>query len=486
MKLSVSARLNLALWVIMVALFPITSLPLLVRLVGSDTVAAPSGVLLLLLVSFWLLPYIWRGGQLPRQTVVLLWLAGFALLTTALSHFREVPAYKGMGMLPAQAKALLTLAVGLCFYWLSATWPQKPDRLRLTLQVINWSGLALIAWSLAQAAAWYSLHRYPDWMRSLQELVSVGTLFRQRINGFTLEPSWLAHQLNMLYLPFWMAASLRRYSAHSRRIYGVSFENLLLAAGMLVLFLTLSRVGLAAFLLIVAYMGLRLGLWLWSRLRARFGGRTSAALSAISLAGMVLFLMAAAVVVGIILSRLDPRMRTLFQFDWGRENPILYYATQLSFSARMVYWQAGWKIFNDFPFWGVGLGNAGFYFPEAMSAYSWKLVEVHDLFYRTSTLLNIKSLWVRLLAETGIVGFSLFIIWLLLHWLTARYLEQSQQPIRAVLGWAGQLVLIGFLIEGFSVDSFAFPYLWFTMGLLAAGWQQSGRLYNGGIEERTL
>jgi hypothetical protein len=33
----------------------------------------------------------------------------------------------------------------------------------------------------------------------------------------------------------------------------------------------------------------------------------------------------------------------------------------------------------------------------------------------------------------------------------------------------GAFVLIALLLEGFSVDSFGLPYLWFSLGLLSAG-----------------
>jgi hypothetical protein len=37
------------------------------------------------------------------------------------------------------------------------------------------------------------------------------------------------------------------------------------------------------------------------------------------------------------------------------------------------------------------------------------------------------------------------------------------------VGLMGILVMIGFLIEGFSIDSFAMPYLWFSAGIVTAG-----------------
>ncbi len=33
---------------------------------------------------------------------------------------------------------------------------------------------------------------------------------------------------------------------------------------------------------------------------------------------------------------------------------------------------------------------------------------------------------------------------------------------------AGQLALVGFAVEGFSIDSFALPYLWVAAGMLTA------------------
>jgi hypothetical protein len=43
-----------------------------------------------------------------------------------------------------------------------------------------------------------------------------------------------------------------------------------------------------------------------------------------------------------------------------------------------------------------------------------------------------------------------------------------KDPVIKVAGLTGQLVLIAFIVEGFSVDSFALPYFWFSAGLLSA------------------
>jgi O-antigen ligase len=80
-------------------------------------------------------------------------------------------------------------------------------------------------------------------------------------------------------------------------------------------------------------------------------------------------------------------------------------------------------------------------------------------------------MWYRLLAETGTVGFVLFVIWLLGLWFSSRSFLNSRDGTMKTIALAGQLALVAFIFEGFSIDSFGFPYLFFQAGLIAsAGW----------------
>ena len=461
-------------WALLVLLLPLTSLPLLAKLVHSPSVAAPSGVVLLIAVIFGYLPYLWRGGVLPRQSMPLLIFIAITLAACLAAFFIDLPPFKAVSIYRNELEGLLTLAVGVSFYLVVATYPASPERMRKTLLWLNFSGLILILWSLTQVATWYLFNRYPAWIRTLQDLISLGPLYRQRPAGFTLEPSWLAHQLNMLYLPIWLAATIKRKTAFSRRILGVSGENLLLIGGAAVLFLTYSRVGLLAFLLMIAFLLIRANFWLIKRLENRaqrlrkVSVRKKYALRVGLFAGLLVFYLIALLGLGYGLSRVDVRMKNLFQFSSGVDNPILTYTRDLNFASRVVYWQAGWGVFNQYPWLGVGLGNAGYFFPQTMSSFGWGLFEVRNLMYSAPDLPNIKSLWVRLLAETGLIGFGCFVIWLNLHWMTGRELEKQKTRYGPWLGMAGQFVLIGLLLEGFSVDSFALPYFWVTLGLVAA------------------
>jgi O-antigen ligase len=83
--------------------------------------------------------------------------------------------------------------------------------------------------------------------------------------------------------------------------------------------------------------------------------------------------------------------------------------------------------------------------------------------------MNIKSFWIRLLAETGIVGFVFFVSWYATLARAGFSAWSSSDPLLRMLGLAGLFMLVGFLAEGFSVDSYALPYLWFGAAMLSAG-----------------
>lgn len=450
-------------WGVFFALLPVTSMPLIVRLVGSDVVAAPSGLIAALIFIGWVVPR-WLSGSL-RFSEGMTPLAVFALYALALTFGRfllgEDVFYKSANPFRQAVSASLTLIVGLIFYLAAFSYSQSATRLRFALRVINWSGAAVLAWTLLQAFFWYTYHSYPAWLREIQSFVSVGTLFRQRFVGFTLEPSWLAHQLNLLYLPWWLAAAVRNTTAHGNFRRGrLTVELVLLGFGALVLFLTLSRVGLFAFLLVLGVYVVRHLLW---------GGKGSFR----SRWKRLVWVLIGAPLIGLgilwALTKLDYRMRELFQLELaGRSDTLEFVSEKLSLASRFVYWEAGWRVFMDAPVFGVGLGQAGFQLPDQMSPYALTLVEVRDLIFRSDTVLNIKSFWLRLLAETGVIGFSLFFSWIIISAVQSLSLLRgaASKLLRAV-GTTALFTLAAFAVEGWSVDTFALPYLWVSLGLSA-------------------
>lgn len=471
----IAQRVADILWIIMLALLPITSMPAIARLLGSDTVAAPSILVVFCLLLIWFIPYLLRRGRMVKESIPLLVFVIAALVSTLLANFQVIPPYKDIPYLSNSVEAFMTLLIGVVFFLVTSSYLRDEKKAILTLRVINWSAMVMFLWTACQVVAWHGFGHYPAWMFDLQGLISSRVLYRQRVNGLALEPSWFAHQLNMVYLPFWLAATIKGFSAFKKRLGFLTVENILLVIGIASLFLTLSRVGWLGFLLMFTFLLVKLHSYLVRRVSAALEKKQAQVARkhekrlriGISIFFMIVYVLIIAIAL-YVFSKIDPRMESLFDFSVGKDNPILAYVSELSFGERVVYWLAGWNVFSEHPLFGVGLGNAGFYFPKAITPYGWTLIEVRRLTYRTSILLNVKSLWARLLAETGLVGFAIFCAWL--YSLGRKFVQKTEikGSIQGVCGLSGVFVLCALLAEGFSIDSFAMPYMWVALGLAAA------------------
>lgn len=463
------------LWIILVFTLPVTSMPLVVKLSGSDSVAPLSGLFLLVLLIFWFMPYLLKKGKIPFQSLPLLVFTLSALVSTLLIVFKEIPPYKDIPVLASSIKSVFTLMIGISFYLVSSSFLASTKSFQLTRQVVNWSGLLVIFWSIFQVVVFTSRGFYFEWMQSLQSNVSTSQFFQNRATGFALEPSWLAHQLNLLYLPGWLAASITRNSAHKYKIGFFIFEDFLLIGGAATLLLTLSRVGIMAFVLMLGFFFLRLNFLMENLLETKVL-KTKQLSNRLppKVFRILFFLILSCIYLGVILvviqifKRFDPRMASLFSFSDFKDNIFLRYANSLKFGERIVYWLAAWEVFGSYPLLGVGLGMTGYYFPQNIIGYGWTLYEVRMLIYRSTGLLNAKSLWFRLLAESGLIGFSLFIGWLITLVYSAHALFKHGQKKYQYFGWMGAFFLIGITIEGFSIDSFALPFLWFSAAMISA------------------
>lgn len=472
-------------WAAMILLLPITSLPILSHLTGGTLVAPASIIPLAWLAIFWFVVYVIKKGTLPRETLPFLFFIFVAVTASAFALFLDIPTFKDQSILGEEIKALLTLMIGAAFYMVTASWlSQSRSRLMLTLKLVNVSGLILLLWALIQAVYIYLYQgNFPELLLRFQGIFSIRDLFPGRMSGFAYEPSWLGQQLNLLYLPFWLAATITGWSAFRHRLGKISLENILLAIGLMVLFLS-SRVGMLSFLLVTAFLVIYFNVYLAKRFQAwslKYYDRFPPFLirSARNLIPVLIFFIflgvyfLSAVVLVYSLSRLDLRLANIFTIKSLATLKLLtsnIYSlfAYLSFAERVVYWVAGWNIFNLHPLLGVGLGNAGFFFPQTLPGYGWNLPEVMNLYYRAFTIPNIKSFWVRLLAETGIIGFSSFVAWYYVMAKSSWFIRLNKTPVFKTIGWAGLFVLIAFLIEGFSTDTFALPYLWISLGIVSA------------------
>ena len=466
-------------WVTAVFFLPLSSLPILAAAAHASSVAPVTTFLLSLLAVIWLAPYLIKGGQIPAEGVPLIGFVWAALFTLALAFFRETPSFQNASFWGEGRAALITLAMGMAVFFTTASWARQPgNSLKTTLRIVHFSSIPLFGWSLVQAYfVLFHQSTYPDFVFRIQELVSASSvsLYVGRVTGLAFEPSWLAHQLNTVYLPIWLASTLTGISVF-RRVGKLSIENILLALGCFVLLISFSRVGWISFALalgVVAFWVLvRVTGWLQARFLSQTGGTRQKLYRGLIFLGMLVGFVILGTALSVLLFRIgmyfDPRLGRILEHNPLDARNVYDFANRIFIGERMVYWAAGVGVFNSFPIFGSGLGAAEFYFYQKLPAFAYGLTEVQNLLFRLGMGFNIKSLWVRLLAETGILGFSMFSAWYVGLFRAAGRARKAADPMVRLIGNAGLLMLVGFLAEGFSVDSFALPYFWFAAGLLAA------------------
>ncbi len=469
------------LWTLFLLALPFTSLPLVACIIGGQMVAVPSGLIALALAALWLLPKLLGGMTIPKHTLPLFLFVLIALVATLLAFFYPIPAFKGITLWKENLESVITLVMGVIFYLVTMLWLREKGSesdFNRTLRLITIGGILILVKALIEFILWKQVGRYPVWYRSIHNLFSTGTLYRARVTAFAYEPSWLADQLNLLYIPYWFAAALTRRSAFKRKLWVFQVEDICFLFSSAALLFTLSRLGYLSFLLMIGTLFLSgtafAAGWIQKKVTARYPRfqkkrpRALLHLVVVLLIGLVYISLLAAAVYA--LSVLDFRNEEIFSIDLGKFN-ILKYAEELSFGARVSYWIAGWNIFSRYPFLGVGLGNAGFYFPQALPAYAWRLNEIRQYMFHTGNLLNIKSLWFRVLAETGILGFAAFSAFLAVIFAIISLLRRHKNKLAKTLHWMGLFAFVAFFVEQLSLDTFALPYFWVSFAITAAGFE---------------
>ena len=155
------------------------------------------------------------------------------------------------------------------------------------------------------------------------------------------------------------------------------------------------------------------------------------------------------------------------------------YFEYLGFGARFTYMETAYKIFDQHPLLGVGLGNYVFHFNENLADRPLAVVpEVLRLVVPESVgerLITPKNLIIRIMAETGILGLSTFLAFIMAILGSALYLWFSHNKEVKFWGIGGLLGIIAFGLIAFSFDSFAIPNMWVVFGLITAAMRLARR-----------
>ena len=479
-------------WSITLIGLPLTSFPGFARLTKSIVTPFSSFPAFILLIM-WFIPYILRRGKLPVEGKPIFIFIFIAIATSARAFFIHVPDIKNLAVTGQELRALFSLGIGIAFFFIFAAWPKSSKQLSKALQWIHIGGAILVVWTIFQA--YYILRHasnFPEWMYLIQDrLVVRSPNFAsgvKRVVGLAYEPSWFAHQMVLFYLPLWIAAAYEKKSVFNCRILGLSLENILLVIGLCEFYMCSPRVSLISFLLIIVMLSTKLNKNIYSRLiQVIAKGNVKSPKTALVVqiatgimigvvtAGIYTVMFAGIIYLG---SQRDWRLALLTRYipPWEEiknviildEGTLISYGNRLAFLGRMATWIAGWRIFNLYPWLGVGLGNAGFFIQDQMPSLGWATVEIRALLNDPNVLPSVKSLWLRVMTETGLAGLSTILVWIYLLWKSTRLSYHSIQPDQRIIALAGELFLVAFISEGFSVDYYAMPYLWAFAGLISS------------------
>jgi O-antigen ligase len=142
---------------------------------------------------------------------------------------------------------------------------------------------------------------------------------------------------------------------------------------------------------------------------------------------------------------------------------------QNSAGARAAYTFGALGAYEESPVAGVGLGASGFYIYDHMP--DWAMTTVPDIARQFSPenrlYPNPKNMYVRLLAETGGIGFFIFVAFLFSVLGDSLIALRSNQTFMRYLGIAGLFTWLAVAVYNTTQDSFATPNIWINFGILA-------------------
>jgi O-antigen ligase len=484
-RMSHVERIAWVFWLLLLVSIPVTSFPWVASFSGGETPVSPLSIIPLVFVLF-LGGFVTlkRGFSFSVINWPLVLFIGLTFLSLALSVRVGFLPYKGQSSIDRILRGLITLAIGLGFYLSTQIMLRSHKQFETSLRAIYLGLFLLLAWASVQS--WIVLdgtERMPLWITRTHLFFSVRDLLPDRVTGLAYEPSWLGDQLVVLYFPFLIGSLINGISVFPKLGSKIPFEWVLLIWGMTIFFLTRSRISILSmvFLILIGYiyishLVLRRLVRKWSQRWRLIARRPKIA----HLFGLLCAVILAAILFMVAIwgfSKIEPRMDDLLQvssrfseFQYFYPNEGLFeVADRLAFAERISYWTSGLRTFSRYPLFGVGLGNAGFLFEEHLPAYAYQLTEIRNVLALPEYgFPNPKNLWIRILAESGILGFSSFVIWYICVGLGAVYLLNQEIRMLKMLGLAGIMALIVQVVEGLSLDSYALPQMWVALGFITA------------------
>ncbi len=391
------------------------------------------------------------------------------LVSSALGALNAPLELRGSTYFDRVLRAWMTVVIGLMFF-LAAIWMNRDEEdVRFS---VRWLLLGLclhILWSLVQAVSFYTPYLPRQTLREWQTSFSMRVPTKnRRFSGLAFEPSWLAGQIATLYMPWLFAALLTR-----ARIFRARWvESVLFIISLVLLAFTFSRGGVLFTLVAIVITGWIAGRDLLNRMRDWFvsafrrsdeSSRDHAKKLVIRI-GLVLVILALLTGSASMLTR-KRYFAKLFsgieKADTLEEYIVYNYA-----GGRVAYAWSAMGAYRLDPWTGVGLGASGLYMYDNLPDFSkTTLFEIaRQLSPDSRAIPNPKSMFVRVLVETGLIGLALFLAFQFSMLADMRALFKSGAS--RFFGIAGLFTWITVFLYNVTQDSLATPNLWINLGIL--------------------
>lgn len=388
--------------------------------VGSVTLKINQFLGILLLLS-WFLSILFKEKKITPNALV--WPLVFFLLAGLLSIFNAEFQSRAIQVF------IFVLFTALLFF-ATVSLVNSKERFQIVIKVIYWSAIITCLFALYQFAA--DILGFGEYT-GLKKGYGKETLGFPRVQAFSQEPLYLA---NLLFIPLGLFCGM--YLEKIDHI--IKRKNLLLMIGLitLVILLTVSRgayLGLAAFCVIFALL---------------LAGRI------FTVRYIVIGIISVTLIVSATLGIMKIASPTAYE-KYIEHVAVEDYGEGESTEARLAAWYDAYDAYLEKPVFGIGLGNFGPWvknYPDPESVEGWDIVN---------------NEYLEILAETGLVGFITFTIFLLVIIIRSfiAYFKTKNSFNRAILvGLIAAVVAIFTQYNFFS--TLYIIHIWVALGLLVA------------------
>lgn len=433
------------LWLLTIILFPITTPPFLPL---GNVVAKPLSFIFMFPLLFILIASgNYRLKKALSYELVLLLIFSFVAVLTGILHWQFFDLVNTAQGMANYLRALPTLIIGGGFYLTFRAMNLDEAELNSCELTIQWAMMVSIGIEILQAVADTIFPFLLNLVVLIDTvLVDVSFTWTERYHGLAYEPSWLGEQLVLICIPLSLS---RVVSGRSLGIFRLPIlriplrkELFFLFMSVIGIFLSGSRSALFGLLLILFDTGL---LYLVKNRRRLLNLRNvvmGVLLAGVGLAGF-LYVISNAYTLSIFIAIISAS-----SFD--------ELARMGNFGTRASVWFTSFQVFLANPILGVGLGGSEIYYADYVP--DWILDEpLAQTWLAGEGRANPKNLITRLLSETGLVGFLIFLAFVLLHFRGRGDLRHQYLKIA---------MATGIIVFSFQSDTFALPTLWFALGFL--------------------